>query len=60
LPGYQVQRLTAQQARNDRQLALNGKTLWAIPVDARRGACASFGRALRRPFGLAPFIIRHV
>jgi hypothetical protein len=47
-------------SRNDRQLALNGKTLRAIPVDARRGACASLGRALRRPFGLAPFIIRHV
>jgi hypothetical protein len=31
LPGYQVQRLTAQQSRNDRQLALNGKTLRAIP-----------------------------
>src|SRR5271156_389790 len=32
----------------------------AIPVDARRGASASFGGALRRPFGLAPVIIRHV
>ena len=51
LPGYQVQRLTAQQSRNDRQLTLNGKTLPAIPVDARTDACASFGRALRRPSG---------
>jgi len=31
-----------------------------IPVDARRGTYASFGGALRRPFGLAPFITRHV
>jgi hypothetical protein len=32
----------------------------AIPVDARRGAYASFWGALRRPFGLASVIIRHV
>jgi hypothetical protein len=40
-------------------LALNKKPLRTIPVDARRGTYASFGRALRRPFGLAPFITRH-
>jgi hypothetical protein len=38
----------------------NGKALGAIPVDARRDAYAGFGEALRRPFGLAPVIIRHV
>jgi hypothetical protein len=43
-----------------RHLTLNGKTLRAIPVNARSGAFASFGGALRRPFGLAPVIIRHV
>jgi hypothetical protein len=37
LPGHQVQRLTAQQSRDDRHLALNGKTLWPVPVHARRG-----------------------
>jgi hypothetical protein len=49
-----------KQSRDNRHLALNRKTLRAIPVNARRGACASFGGALRRPFGLAPVIIRHV
>ena len=29
-------------------------------LSTRRAACASFGGALRRPFGLAPVIIRHV
>ena len=56
----QVQRLAAQQSRDDRDLALNGKALRTIPLDARRGTYASFGGALRRPFGLAPFITRHV
>ena len=38
-----------------------GRALRAIPVDARRGACAAgFERVLRRPFELAPFFIRHV
>jgi hypothetical protein len=60
LPRHQFQRLAAQQSRDNRHLALNRKALGAIPVDARRGAHASFGGALRRPFGLAPFIIRHV
>jgi len=54
LPGYQVQRLTAQQSRNDRQLALNGKTLGAIPVDARRDAYASLGERSGAPSGLRP------
>ena len=54
LPGHQVQRLAAQQPRDDRDLALNGKALRTIPVDARRGTYASFGGALRRPFGARP------
>jgi hypothetical protein len=54
------QRLAAQQSRHNRHLALNTKALGDIPVDARRGAYASPGGALRRPFGLAPVIIRHV
>ena len=58
MPGHQVQRLAAQQSRDDRDLALNGKALRTIPVDARRGTYASFGGALRRPFGRAPFITR--
>jgi hypothetical protein len=41
-------------SRDNRHLALNGKTLRAIPVNARRGACASFGATLRRPSGLRP------
>ena len=35
------------------------KNASAISIDVRRGAFASFGRALRRPSGLAPFIDRH-
>jgi hypothetical protein len=38
LPGHQFQRLAAQQPGDNRHLALNGKALGAIPVDARRGA----------------------
>ena len=34
LPGHQIQRLTAQQSRDNRHLALNGKALRTIPVDA--------------------------
>src|SRR5271169_5206794 len=60
LPRHQFQRLAAQQSRDNRHLALNRKALGDIPVDARRGAYASLGEALRRPFGLAPVIIRHV
>jgi hypothetical protein len=60
LPGHQFQRLAAQQPRHDRQLAPDGKTLRPSLIDARRGACASFRGALRRPFGLVPVIIRHV
>jgi hypothetical protein len=56
----QFQGFAAQQSRDNRHLALNGKTLQANPVNARRGACASFGGALQRPFGLAPVIIRHL
>jgi hypothetical protein len=59
-PRHQFQWLAAQQSRDNRHLALNRKALGAIPVDARRVAPASFGGALRRPFGLAPVIIRHV
>jgi hypothetical protein len=44
----------SQQSRDNRHLALNRKALGAIPFDARSGAHASFGGALRRPFGLAP------
>ena len=55
-----IQRLAAQQSRDDRHLALNRKALRTIPVDARKGAYASFGGALRRPFGLEPFINRHL
>ena len=36
------------------------KTLRPISFAARGGAFASFGRALRRPFGLPPFINRHL
>jgi hypothetical protein len=43
-----------------RHLALNGKALCNFTIDARSGAFASFGGALQRPFGLAPFNIRHV
>jgi hypothetical protein len=57
LSGHQIQRLAAQQSRDDRHLALNGKALRTFPVDARRGAFASFGGALRHPFGLEPIII---
>ena len=46
--------------QNLRARRLNRKALGAIPVDARRGAHASLGGALRRPYGLAPVIIRHV
>jgi hypothetical protein len=60
LPGHQFQRLAAQQSGDNRHLALNGKTLGAIPINARWGAGANFGGALRRPFGLAPVIIRHL
>jgi hypothetical protein len=42
LPG---QRLAVQQSRDDRQIALNRKALRTIPVDAQRGAYASFGAA---------------
>jgi len=38
LPGHQIQRVAAQQSRDDRHLALNRKALRTIPVDARRGA----------------------
>ena len=55
-----IRNWVAQADRDEGHLALNGKALRTIPVDARRGAYASFGGALRRPFGLAPFIIRHV
>ena len=48
LPGHQVQRLAAQQSRDDRDLALNGKALRTIPVGARRGTYASFGGASGR------------
>ena len=34
LPRYQFQRLAPQQPGDNRHLALNGKTLGAIPVDA--------------------------
>jgi hypothetical protein len=54
--------------RPTRQLHDLGQSLWldnitretlrAIPVNARRGACASFGGALRRPFGIVPVIPR--
>jgi hypothetical protein len=60
LSGHQIQRLAAQQSRYYRHLALNGKTLRTFPVDARRGAFASFRGALRPPFGLEPIIFRHV
>jgi hypothetical protein len=46
LPRHQFQRLAAQQPRDNRHLALNRKALGAIPVDARRGAYASFGGAM--------------
>src|SRR6516165_1586838 len=59
LPRHQFQRLAAQQSRDNRHLALNRKALGAIPVDARRGAHASFGGGLLRPFELAPVIIRY-
>ena len=39
---------------------LTAYVLRPVNIDARRDACASFGGALRRPFGLAPVIIRHV
>ncbi len=47
LIAYQVQRLSAQQSRHYGHLALNGKTLRRICIDARGGAFACFGRALR-------------
>src|SRR4029077_15711677 len=50
----------AMAAVFDRHLALNGKALCNLTIDARSGAFASFGGALRRPFGPAPFNIRHV
>jgi hypothetical protein len=52
-----AQRLAAQQSRDDRHLALNGKALRTIVIAARKGASAGFGGALRHPFGLEPFII---
>src|SRR5271166_2434362 len=42
-----------RNTRHYGHLALNGKTLRPICIDARGGAFASFGRALRRPFGLS-------
>jgi hypothetical protein len=52
--------ITAQQSCDDRHLALNGKALCNLTIDARSGAFASFAGALRRPVRLAPFNIRHV
>jgi hypothetical protein len=60
LPSHQFQRLAAQQSRDNRHLAQNRKALGAVPINARWGASASFGVALRRSFGLAPVIIRHL
>ena len=54
LPGHQFQRLAAQHSRHDRHLSLNGKALRAIPINARSGACASFGERSGAPSGLRP------
>jgi hypothetical protein len=43
--GHQIQRPAAQRSRDDRHLTLNRKTLRPVPIDARRGAFASFGSA---------------
>src|SRR5271166_4244722 len=48
-----------RNTRHYGHLALNGKTLRPICIDARGGAFAGFGRALQRPFGLAHVINRH-
>jgi hypothetical protein len=60
VPGHKIQRLSAQQSRHYGHLALNGKTLRPICIDARGSAFASFDRALRYPIGLPPFIDRHL
>jgi hypothetical protein len=60
LAGHQFQWFAAQQSRDNRHLALNGKTLRAISVKRPQGRLRRFGGALRRRFGLAPVIIRDV
>ena len=47
---------------NQLQAGQFGKAAYTgwFPFNVRRGACTSFWGALRRPFGLAPVIIRHV
>src|ERR1700693_1746489 len=48
----------SQQTRHHRHLALDRIALRSC-IDARGGACASYGGALRRPLGLQPRINRH-
>ena len=59
LAGHHFQWFAAQQSRDNRHLALNGKTLRAIR-QRPQGRLRRFGGALRRRFGLAPVIIRDV
>ena len=47
-----------QQTRHHRHLALDRIALRSC-IDARGGACASYGGALRRPLGLQPCTNRH-
>src|SRR5271155_2729931 len=48
-----LQRFAPQQTRHHRHLALDRIALRS-GIDARGGACASYGRALRRPSGFSP------
>ena len=58
-PGYQVQRLTAQQWRNDPQLALNGKTLGPLPSTPEGAPAPVLGERSGAPSGsrLSSFVM---
>ena len=51
-PGDDIQRFATQQTRHHRHLALDGIALRSC-IDARGGARASYGGALRSPLGLS-------
>jgi len=53
VPGHKIQRLSAQQSRHYGHLALNGKTLRPICIDAR-GALRQLWQSAPAPVGLPP------
>jgi hypothetical protein len=52
LPRHQFQRLAAQQSGDNRHLALNGKTLGAIPINP--DGAPALGERSGAPSGLRP------